>query len=126
MFSKAEHADLRDRLLATVQGGDPAIAGRLAKGIRLGEQAFSAAPVAQIVVANDGVLMLANELARSMFGLEPTRRGPATSRTSSCPIGPSELRALMEKALGERTTANVTDVERAPCPAARPSTWTCR
>ena len=109
-FSKTEDADLRDRLLATAQAADPETAGRLAKGLALGEQAFSAAPVAQIVVANDGILILANDLARTMFGLGPRDVG---RRFGDLELSyrPVELRALMDKAIGERSTAGLT-VER--------------
>jgi two-component system, chemotaxis family, CheB/CheR fusion protein len=111
IFSKTDHADVRDRLLATVQAGDPATAGRLAEGMRLGEQAFSAAPVAQIVVSNDGTLILANDLARSMFGLELHDVG---RRFGDLELSyrPLELRPLMERALGDHSTADVRGVER--------------
>src|SRR5262249_10507049 len=109
IFSKTDHADLRDRLLATAQAGDPETAGRLAKGLQLGEQAFSAAPVAQIVVANDGTLTLANDLARSMFGLESRDVG-RRFKDLELSYRPLELRALMEKAIGERSTAGVSGV----------------
>jgi len=111
IFSKTDHAGLRDRLLATAQAGDSESAARLAKGLQLGEQAFSAAPVAQIVVAIDGTLTLANDLARSMFGIESRDVG-RRFRDLELSYRPLELRALIEKAIGERSTAGVTGVER--------------
>jgi two-component system CheB/CheR fusion protein len=108
IFSKADHADLHGRLLATA--GDPETAGRLAKGLQLEEQAFSASPVAQIVVANEGTLILANELSRSMFGVEARDVG-RLFKELELSYRPLELRGLMEKAIGERSTAGVS-VER--------------
>jgi two-component system, chemotaxis family, CheB/CheR fusion protein len=112
VFSKSDQADLRDRLLATAQAGDPETAAGLAKGLQLGEYAFSVAPVAQIVVANDGTLTLANDRARGMFGLEARDVG-RPFKDLELSYRPLELRALMEKAIGERSTAGVNGVERA-------------
>ena len=56
------------------------------------------APIAQFVVDLDGTLVLANDRARAMFGLDPARPRAGRSRTSRCRTGPIELRSLIEKA----------------------------
>ncbi len=111
-FSKAPQADLRDRLLALAQTGDPEATGRLAKGVRLGEEAFSAMPVAQIVVDSEGTLTLANQLARSMFGLNPKDVGRRFQDLELF-YRPVELRPLVQRVQAERSTGRITGVERA-------------
>ncbi len=112
LFSKTAQVDLRDRLLALAQTGDQEAAGRLAKGVRLGEEAFSAMPVAQLVVDTDGLLALANHLARSMFGLDVKDVG-RRFQDLELSYQPVELRSLIQKAQTERSPARVAGVERA-------------
>jgi two-component system, chemotaxis family, CheB/CheR fusion protein len=67
VFTKVVRPTLRDRLLFTVAANDGDMAGTPGSAAR--EGAFDAAPVAQIAIDSGGDLILANENARSLFGL---------------------------------------------------------
>src|SRR5262249_13257823 len=66
VFMKASRASARDRLLALGQpGADPPVTNHG----RLREAALDAGPMAQIVVDQDGTLVVVNEPARALFRL---------------------------------------------------------
>jgi two-component system CheB/CheR fusion protein len=71
MFSRAAQVDVKDRLLALAQTGDHEAARRLGRTVRLEEEALDTMPLAQIVLDPDGTLVVANQLARSIFALGP-------------------------------------------------------
>jgi two-component system, chemotaxis family, CheB/CheR fusion protein len=67
VFRKVPRPSLRDRLLVATDGdGEVPQAGSL---FQLREGSFDAAPIAQVVVDGAGQLVLANQQARSLFGL---------------------------------------------------------
>ena len=51
------------------QAGDEEVSKRLSRHIRLRDMGFDAMPIAQILVDIQGNLMLANQQARTMFGI---------------------------------------------------------
>ncbi|HEV8441244.1 MAG TPA: CheR family methyltransferase [Methylomirabilota bacterium] len=111
VFCKAGQADLRDRLLA-LANGDTVAAGQVARGIRLGEEALTAMPVAQIVLDADAAVVLANLHARAMFGLSSKDIGQSFYDLELS-YRPVELRSLIERVRAEGTAAHVANVERA-------------
>jgi len=72
--------------------------------------ALLASPVAQIVVAADGVVALTNRQATSLFNLSPRDVG-RPFRDLDVSYRPVELRKYIEQALVERRTLHVGDVE---------------
>jgi two-component system, chemotaxis family, CheB/CheR fusion protein len=111
IFSKAPQLDLRDRLLALSQTGDVDAANRLAKSLRLGEEVFSTMPIAQIVIDSDGGLILANQVARHLFGLSAKDLG-RRFQDLELSYQPIELRSLIQKVQAERIPVKVAGVER--------------
>jgi two-component system CheB/CheR fusion protein len=83
----------------------------LTQHLRLREAAFDALPFAQLVVDYQGNLMLANEQARAMFGINILDQGrPLQDLEIS--YRPLELRSPIEQAYRERIPILVTDVIR--------------
>jgi two-component system, chemotaxis family, CheB/CheR fusion protein len=111
IFAKSSQVDLRDRLLAMSQAGDMETANRLAKSVRLGEEAFGANPMAQIVVDTSGALMLINQAARDTFGLSSKDLG-RRFQDLELSYQPVELRSLIQKVQAERKPLKVAGVER--------------
>ncbi|HYH83319.1 MAG TPA: CheR family methyltransferase, partial [Longimicrobium sp.] len=97
IFAKAPRGNLRDRLLMLGQAGRPeGGAERGGRAVRLREAALDAQHAAQIVVDGDGVLVLANAAARTLFGLTPGDEGrPLQDLTVS--YRPVELRSPVEQ-----------------------------
>jgi two-component system, chemotaxis family, CheB/CheR fusion protein len=105
VFEKVSKPTLRDRLLlAAHEVGDP---GDVDVAIR--ESSFDVAPVAQIVIDNEGCVALANRRARELFNLssEDLRRPLKDLGISYRPV---ELRANMDHAIGERRAVRVAPV----------------
>jgi two-component system, chemotaxis family, CheB/CheR fusion protein len=67
VFAKVGRPTLRDRLLFTSPPINVDVGSEAGSDVR--ESAFDVAPVAQIAVDADGALILANDQARSLFGL---------------------------------------------------------
>ena len=112
IFVKAPNVSLRDRLFALAQIGDQDAGGRLARHIRLRDQTFNLLPIAHLAVDTDGTLVLANERARTLFGVSLRDLG-RPFHDLEVSYRPVELRSLLEKVAAERTTAHVPSVERA-------------
>jgi two-component system, chemotaxis family, CheB/CheR fusion protein len=104
------NSSLRDRLLLLAQhqpqlvgsdGGDPS---------RLREIVLDSTPIAQIVVNADGSLVLANERARSLFGLTQAdiSRPLQDLKISYRPV---ELRSAIEQVSAERRPVVMRDIE---------------
>jgi two-component system CheB/CheR fusion protein len=110
-FSKAPQGELRERLLALALTDDPATASRLAKAARLGEEALSALPLAQLVVDGEGALILVNQLGRRMFGLGARDIG-RPFQDLEVSYQPLELRSLIQRVREERKGMRISDVER--------------
>jgi two-component system, chemotaxis family, CheB/CheR fusion protein len=107
VFAKVVRPTLRDRLLFAahpdpVDGVDGA-----GEGVR--ESAFDAAPVAQLAVDLDGTVVLANQLARTTFGLSNTDVGRSL-KDLEVSYRPVDLRSNIEAAHAERRSVVVTNV----------------
>jgi two-component system CheB/CheR fusion protein len=95
VFSKTVKPTLRDRLLSASVDGDPDGSSATA----LSDGAFDAAPVAQIVVDREAVLVLANHRARSLLGIGRDDVGRRIHDLEAA-YRPVELRAALRDALG--------------------------
>jgi two-component system CheB/CheR fusion protein len=82
---------------------------------RLRNEAFTASPVAQVVVTSDGLIALSNRQAETMFGVS-TKDVGRPFRDLDLSYRPIELRGYIEQTQVERRTTRVPDVEyvRAP------------
>jgi two-component system CheB/CheR fusion protein len=103
--------NLRDRLMLIAQNG---IAEENGQGVetqvRLRESAIEAAPLAQLVVDVNGVLVLANERARVLFSLVNNDLGrPIQDLKIS--YRPVEIRSCIDQAYAERRPVLLRDVE---------------
>ena len=112
IFSKTTQVSLQERLLALGQADDQDAASHLARSVQIGEEAFSAMPVAQIVIDSEGILTRANLLARRTFGLSAGDVGRPFQELEIS-YQPLELRSLIAKAQAERSPVVVPGVERA-------------
>jgi two-component system CheB/CheR fusion protein len=97
LFAKAGHEPLRERLLLMAQEGNLEASRALTDEVREHEAAFEAAPVAQIVVDRAGILSLANERARTLFGLKPDDVG-RRFQDLELSYRPLELRSRFDEA----------------------------
>ncbi|MFI9812849.1 CheR family methyltransferase [Saccharothrix variisporea] len=77
---------------------------------QLREHAFSAGPVAQVVVTGDDVLALANQQAETMFGLGAKDIGRPL-RDLDLSYRPVELRGYLEQCRAERRAVRIKEVE---------------
>ncbi|MBC5797128.1 PAS domain S-box protein [Sphaerospermopsis sp. LEGE 00249] len=111
IFTKLSSTNLRDRLLVMANSADDESNRRLSKHIRLQELAFDATPVAEIVIDINGLLVIINEQARSLFGLS-TRDLDRPFHELEISYRPIELRSLIERAYKEHRPINLTNVER--------------
>jgi PAS domain S-box-containing protein len=82
---------------------------------RLRDAAFGAGSVAQVIVSTDGVVVLANTVARTMFGLAP---GDIGRRLSDLELSyrPVELRSRIDTALANGHAVQVSNVEHRSSP----------
>ncbi|OBI80113.1 chemotaxis protein CheR [Mycobacterium sp. E740] len=76
----------------------------------IGELAFRAGPVAQIVVTSDDTVAMINQQAESLFGLSARDIGRLL-RDLEVSYRPVELRAYLEQAKVERRSARIQDVQ---------------
>ncbi|MEV4313876.1 CheR family methyltransferase [Actinocrispum sp. NPDC049592] len=76
----------------------------------LREHAFSASPVAQVVVTGEDIVALINQPAEVIFGLSPRDIGRPL-RDLDISYRPVELRAFVEQARVERRALRIKDVE---------------
>jgi two-component system CheB/CheR fusion protein len=98
VFSKVPKATLRDRLLLAA---DPNDAERGDARRAISESGFDASPVAQIVVDEAGVLVLANRQARETFSIGGEDLGRAL-KDLGLSYRPVDLRSSIDQVLGER------------------------
>jgi two-component system CheB/CheR fusion protein len=110
---KGNHREVVPRLILPNHVDEPAAS--LAQQIRLREAAFDIGPVAQLAVDSSGLLSLANQQARAIFGLSSSDIGrPLQDLEVS--YRPIELRSLIDQAYLEHRPMTVRDVERAISP----------
>lgn len=77
---------------------------------QLRELAFMASPVAQLVVASDGTVVLANNQLRHLFGLTERDNGRPL-RDLELSYRPVEIRGYVEQTKSERRAVRVKDVQ---------------
>ncbi|MCC5618779.1 PAS domain S-box protein [Nostoc sp. CHAB 5836] len=111
IFTKVSTVNLRDRLLVMANLADDQSSNRLARHIRLRDMGFDTAPIAQIIIDINGILVMVNEQARTLFALSPKDLArPLQDLELS--YRPVELRSLIERAYSERRPITLTNVER--------------
>lgn len=109
IFIKVEKVNVRDSLLLMNSSNDEEV-NYIGRQVRFREAAFEANPVAQVVVDLNGLLILANERARSLFRLNSRDLGrPLQDLELS--YRPVELRSCIDSVYAERRVVNLTDVE---------------
>jgi two-component system CheB/CheR fusion protein len=109
VFTKVEKVNMRDRLLLLSHSSEEAV-NYLASHARIREAAFDASPVAQVVVALNGSVALANERARKMFGITPKDIG-GRLQDLELSYRPVELRSCIEQVYAERRVVNLGEIE---------------
>src|SRR5207249_1221546 len=110
-FSKVS-SDARPNLVLAQPKTDQAEAGsRPTRVEHLEALAFEREPVAQILVDATGILMLANERAKTMFGLSLSDIGRSFLEMELA-YRPVELRARIRQVVEEQRPLSVTGVER--------------
>lgn len=109
IFAQVQRANSRNRLLMLAQGSNGDLAGRF-NHVRLRESAFDAGPIAQVLVSFSGILVLANERSRILFGLSFSDIGrPLQDLELS--YRPFELRSCIEQAYAERRSIVLENIE---------------
>ncbi|MGJ3253875.1 MAG: CheR family methyltransferase [Elainellaceae cyanobacterium] len=111
IFGKVPNFNLRERLVALTQTGDEEATGRLSVHVRLRDAAFSAAPVAHLVIDQNGRLVLANAQARSIFNLGTQDLG-CPFQDLEVSYRPLELRSQIEDVYHNRQSVEISDVSR--------------
>lgn len=109
-FSKVYRPELHDRIFAMTQTTDDPLATRLGRQIRMRDLAFDTSPEPQLIVDLNGILIAANEKAKSFFSLAPKNIGTALNKLDIF-HPPVVLRSLIDQAIGERHPVMVTGVE---------------
>ncbi|MFL5853388.1 MAG: CheR family methyltransferase [Solirubrobacteraceae bacterium] len=95
VFRKVQRPSLRDRLLVAADGDGDGEAPQVGSLFQLREASFDAGPVAQVVVDSAGLVVLANQQARSLFGLTASDMGrPLHDLEFS--FRPADLRSAFE------------------------------
>nr|WP_322655462.1 CheR family methyltransferase [Nostoc sp. CmiVER01]MDZ8125998.1 CheR family methyltransferase [Nostoc sp. CmiVER01] len=111
IFTKVSSVNIRNRLLIMTNSVDDESSNRLPRHLRLRDIGFDTAPIAQVVIDNNGILVLANEQARNMFALS-LRDLARPFQDLELSYRPIELRSLIERAYNERRPITLTNVER--------------
>ncbi|UGS36614.1 CheR family methyltransferase [Capillimicrobium parvum] len=111
VFSKVPVPRLGEHLMFTPDGdenADPALGDSQALGLRDG--VLDLAPVAQLAVDLTGMLAMANQQARTLFGLEDADIGRPL-RDLEVSYRPVELRAAIDRALAEARPVSLGTVQ---------------
>jgi two-component system CheB/CheR fusion protein len=111
IFSKVPQVGMRDRMILLTEAGNNVAANQLGLYVRLREAAFDVAPVAQLVVDKRGDLILANDLARSLFGIDPRDLGKPF-HDLEVSYRPVELRSMIQQAQSGGRAVSLKDVIR--------------
>jgi len=111
IFTKVSSVNIRNRLLVMANSVDDESSSRLSRHLRLRDMGFDTAPIAQIVIDINGVLILVNEQARTLFALSPKDLA-RPFQDLELSYRPIELRSLIERAYAERRPVSLTNVER--------------
>lgn len=113
-FSKVPQASLRDHSLVMAAVGNEASIS-LVETRHWREEAFETLPLAQIVVDIDGNLVMANQQARSLFGIAHNDIGRHL-QDLEISYRPAELRSPIQQAYTERRSLLISDVEFSQSP----------
>jgi two-component system CheB/CheR fusion protein len=110
VFSKVPQVNVRNHLPLLAQTGNSDALTSLSRYIRLRETALDVMPVAQVVIDLNGSLMLANEQARTLFGLTAKDLG-RLFRDLELSYRPIELRGPIDEVITHRRTMHLRAVE---------------
>src|SRR6185295_2041694 len=109
IFTKVTKINQREQLPGMVNGVTEDITNQLSNHDRLRENAFDSALISQIAVDQNGILVLANAQARTLFGIGLKDLG-RPFRDLEASYRPAELRSRIEQAYAERGLVVVRDV----------------
>lgn len=101
VFKKVSRSNARERLAIFGQGGDDEDAAPTGNTVRIREASFDVGPLAQITVDANGFLILANQQARALLGVNPRDEGRLL-QDLEISYRPVEVRSLIEQACAER------------------------
>jgi two-component system CheB/CheR fusion protein len=111
VFVKVPRIKLRDRIMALAQTETPEAGNHANPQAWLAEAAGNATPLAQIVVDAAGYLALANERARTLFGIDNSDIGrPVQDLEIS--YRPVELRSRLDQVKRERRPVEIAGAEQ--------------
>ena len=110
LFAKLPRATMRDRMLMIGQGTQEAASNRWSFQVRLRDAVLNADPAAHVVVDVHGVLTVANQAARSLFGLGDADVGKPL-KDLQISYRPVELRSCIEQVTAERRALSLPGVE---------------
>jgi two-component system, chemotaxis family, CheB/CheR fusion protein len=114
IFAKVPRGNhVRDRQTGLGKANGEEAASQLVSHVRLREVAFETSSVAQLVVEFGGLLALANEKARTMFGLELADLG-RPFQDLQISYRPADLRSCIDRVYQERKAAKMSEVEWSP------------
>lgn len=102
--------NMRERLLLLAQADNSENIQDLTTIMRIREAAFDTGPIPQVVVDIQGVLVLANERAKSMFNLAPRDLG-SPLQDLEISYRPVELRSCINRVYAERRSVLLRDIE---------------
>jgi two-component system CheB/CheR fusion protein len=111
IFARTPTGNLRDRLLAMTPGGPEQPWS--SRHLRLRDYAYDTSPVAQVAVDRRGLLLLANDRARKLFGIAQSDLGRLL-QDLELSYKPVELRSHLENAYAERGLVLIPHVEWRP------------
>jgi two-component system CheB/CheR fusion protein len=111
IFAKVAKPSLRDRLLIVAQAGNMEMGNHLVSHIRLRDAAFDAVPVAQVVLDIHNHVSMANQEARTTFGLISQDVGRPFYELDLS-YRPVDLRSRIEQVHTELRAQHLTNIER--------------
>jgi two-component system CheB/CheR fusion protein len=111
IFSKVPQVGMRDRMVLLTEAGNNVAANQLGLYVRLREAAFDVAPLAQLVVDKRGDLILANDLARSLFSIDARDLGKPF-QDMEVSYRPVELRSMIQQTQSGGRAVSLKDVIR--------------
>jgi two-component system CheB/CheR fusion protein len=111
IFTKVLSTNIRDRLLVMANSTDDEPSKRFTQYLKLRELVFDTAQIAEIVININGLLVMLNEQARSLFNLSE-RDLDRPFQDLEISYRPIELRSLIERAYKEHRPITLTNVER--------------
>ena len=112
IFAKVSLGNIRNRQLIMANSHDKELVNNLySLAVRIRELAFDTANSAQVVIDNQGTLIMINEQARNLFGLT-IRDLNRPFQDLELSYRPVELRSLIEQVYRERHPITLTNVER--------------